>query len=103
MKSAREPQISAAQGMAAKITVVKPTDDVAAEMKSCPTWSCGVSVFDWYYDEPETCLVLSGEVHVTTSDGDTVSFGAGDLVSFPQGLKCTWDVRAPVRKHFRFG
>ncbi|AGP40227.1 hypothetical protein SCE1572_40435 [Sorangium cellulosum So0157-2] len=28
---------------------------------------------------------------------------AGDLVTFPAGLNCTWEVRSPVRKHYRFG
>jgi hypothetical protein len=29
--------------------------------------------------------------------------GKGDLVTFPTGMKCTWDVKVPVRKHYRFG
>ena len=66
------------------------------------TWSKEVSVFDWEYDATETCYVLEGEVKVTTPEGETVEFGAGDLVTFPRGLKCTWEVRKPIRKHYRF-
>jgi uncharacterized cupin superfamily protein len=33
----------------------------------------------------------------------TVSFGPGDMVVFPQGLDCTWKVKKTVRKHYRFG
>jgi uncharacterized cupin superfamily protein len=35
--------------------------------------------------------------------GEPVRFGAGDLVVFAAGLSCTWEVHAPVRKHYRFG
>ncbi len=84
------------------IKVEKPSAQVIAEMTSCPTWSKEVSVFDWSYDETETCYVLEGEVEVTTADGERVVFGAGDLVTFPRGLSCRWNVRQPIRKHFRF-
>jgi uncharacterized cupin superfamily protein len=70
---------------------------------SWPIWSCGVSRFPWSYDEGETCLLLEGEVTVTPEGGDPVRFGAGDLVSFPAGLACIWEVDVPVRKHYRFG
>ena len=85
-----------------KIKVERPTDEAVAEMRGWPTWEKEVSVFDWQYDTPETCYVLEGDVQVTTSDGQVVTFGAGDLVTFPKGLKCVWDVRQPIRKHYRF-
>ncbi|MCL2023959.1 MAG: cupin domain-containing protein [Oscillospiraceae bacterium] len=85
-----------------KITVKKPSEAEKTEMLSKPIWECGVSEFDWYYDSAETCLLLDGEV-VVTYDGGEVSFGAGDLVTFPQGLSCVWKVRKPVRKHYVFG
>jgi hypothetical protein len=31
-----------------------------------------------------------------------VSFGLGDLVIFPNGLKCTWQVVKAVKKHYNF-
>jgi len=67
-----------------------------------PIWTCEPSRFAWSYDERETCHVLAGEVTVETADG-AVSFGAGDVVVFPQGLDCTWIVHRAVRKHYRFG
>jgi len=42
-------------------------------------------------------------VSVTPDGGEPVRFGAGDLVVFAAGLRCTWDVHAPVRKHYHFG
>ena len=75
---------------------------VAEEYPSWPTWGCGISTFPWSYDEQETCLLLEGDVTVTPDGGEPVRFGAGDLVVFDAGLSCTWEVHAPVRKHYRF-
>ena len=33
---------------------------------------------------------------------ECVEFGAGDLVVFPKGLSCTWDVVVGVDKHYNF-
>ena len=35
--------------------------------------------------------------------GESVPIKAGDLVEFPAGLRCTWTVHQPVRKHYQFG
>ena len=86
------------------ITVEKPDPQMLQKMKvtQWPVWTKEVSSFDWHYDDRETCYVLEGEVTVRTAEGE-VSFGAGDWVVFPRGLNCVWDVRKPVRKHYRFG
>jgi uncharacterized cupin superfamily protein len=70
---------------------------------SWPTWEKEVSTFPWSYDSPETCYFLEGEVIVTPEGGKPVSMGKGDLVTFPTGMSCTWDIRKAVRKHYRFG
>jgi uncharacterized protein len=67
-----------------------------------PVWECQPSKFDWEYADRETCLLLEGRVTVHTAAGD-VQFGAGDLVVFPKGLKCVWEVSQAVRKHYKFG
>ena len=67
-----------------------------------PIWTKEPSTFDWRYDDRETCYFLEGQVTVTTAQGE-VTFGAGDLVTFPKGLDCTWHVKQAVRKHYRFG
>ena len=89
-----------------KISVdCNPSEDQLASLgvSSWPIWTKEVSRFPWEYDEPETCYLLEGDVTVTPEDGPPVSFGKGDLVTFQAGLKCTWEVRVPVRKHYRFG
>ena len=68
-----------------------------------PTWSKEVSKFPWTYSETETAYVLQGEVTVTPQGGEPVSFGKGDLVTFPAGMSCTWEVKTPLRKHYLFG
>jgi uncharacterized cupin superfamily protein len=84
-----------------QVTVRKPAEAEKQFMQKQPTWSCGVSEFDWYYDSEETCLLIEGEVTVDYGGG-SVCFGAGDYVVFPQGLECVWKVTKPVRKHYIF-
>lgn len=86
------------------VVVRKPADDEAGVCKGWPEWSCGVSEFDWDYTQSETCLLLEGEVTVTDRPAgeDSVTFGAGDFVVFPVGLKCIWKVTQAVRKHYDF-
>ena len=49
----------------------------------------------------ETFYVLEGNVTVTW-DGGELSFGKGDLVTFPEGLKCKWHIKKKIRKHYKF-
>ena len=48
-------------------------------------------------------MLLEGEVTVTPEGGEAVKFVAGDLVVFPAGMYCRWDVHKAVRKHYQFG
>lgn len=72
-------------------------------VSSWPTWSKEVSKFPWTYSDSETAYVLEGEVVVTPQGGEPVKFGKGDLVTFPAGMSCTWEVKQPLRKHYKFG
>lgn len=67
-----------------------------------PIWTKEVSIFPWTYDATETCYFLAGDVIVTPEGGEGVRMGKGDLVTFPAGMSCTWEVRQPVRKHYTF-
>lgn len=67
-----------------------------------PVWEKEISVFDWHYDTREQCLFLEGDVTVKTGEGD-YKIGKGDFVTFEKGLKCTWEVKQPVKKHYNFG
>ena len=65
-----------------------------------PVWTKEVSTFPWSYDSKETCYVLEGEVVVTPNGGQPVTIKRGDLAIFPAGMSCTWDIKAPIRKHY---
>ena len=88
-----------------KIIVEKPDEKKLQELgvSSWPVWEKEVSRFDWTYDEKETCYILEGRVKVEPENGEPVQFGKGDLVTFPKGLNCVWEITSPVRKHYKFG
>jgi uncharacterized cupin superfamily protein len=67
-----------------------------------PIWTKEVSEFPWQYDAQETCYLLEGEVTVTPEGGEPVEIKKGDLVIFPKGMRCRWDIRKDVRKHYTF-
>ena len=53
-------------------------------------------VLDWYYDEKTTCLILEGKA-VVDHYGEKIPVEAGDLVTFPQGFHCQWEILEPLR------
>ena len=73
------------------------------QVRQWPIWSCEAGTFAWEYDQREVCWLLEGDVTVTPENGEPVRFGAGDLVEFSAGLRCTWQVHQAVRKHYCFG
>jgi len=83
----------------------KPNDERldSQEVRSWPIWTKEKSEFPWTYDEKEVCYFLEGDVVVTPDGGEPVEVGVGDLVTFPKGMSCTWEVRKAVRKHYKFG
>lgn len=67
-------------------------------------WEKEPSEFAWQYPQTETCYVLEGEAVITPDGGgEAVTIGAGDMVVFMAGLSCRWQVRAPIRKHYKIG
>lgn len=65
-------------------------------------WQKEVSKFPWSYDTQETCYFLEGEVIVTPDGGQPIEMGKGDLVTFPSGMSCTWEIKKSVKKHYCF-
>lgn len=88
-----------------KIEIIHNPDQSVIDQYGCqnwPIWEKEVSRFPWTYDAKEVCLVLEGEVTVTPQNGDAVIIRAGDLVTFPEGMSCEWNVTKPIRKHYNF-
>lgn len=87
----------------AKVIIEKLTEAEIEKrkIKSWPIWTKEVSRFDWFYDSKEECLILEGEFVVHTDEGD-YTVKPGDFVTFNKGLKCVWEVKKPIRKHYNF-
>lgn len=85
-----------------KAIVREPTDDEKTEAESWPVWEKEPSEFPWEYTDRERFLVIEGQATVSCDDGD-VSFGAGDFVEMPKGLRCTWKIKEKIKKHYDFG
>ncbi len=84
--------------------IIEKLDDAQVKARGIdkwPIWEKEVSRFDWVYDGVEECYFLEGEVIVETDHGN-FTLVAGDFVTFEDGLKCTWDIRKNVRKHYFF-
>lgn len=72
------------------------------QVTSWPIWQKEVSEFPWTYDMQETRYFLEGDVIVTPAGGQPVQMGKGDLVTFPAGMSCTWQILQAVKKHYCF-
>jgi uncharacterized protein len=66
-----------------------------------PVWEKDVSRFEWVYEGTEECYILEGEILVETDHG-TFRLVKDDYVTFEDGLRCTWDIKKAVRKHYNF-
>lgn len=66
-------------------------------------WGCSPGKYQLKFDAEETCYLLKGKVKAyTKGSSEFVEFGAGDLVTIPKGLSCTWDVSIAVDKYYKF-
>lgn len=71
-------------------------------------WGCPPGKMTLKYDATETCYFVRGKVKAypknkgSTNDEGVVEFGAGDVVIFPKGLSCIWDVSVAVDKFYKF-
>lgn len=74
----------------------------ALGVSTWPIWTKEISEFPWHYDSTETCYILAGEVTVTPDQGEPVLIRAGQLVTFPAGMSCTWKITSDIRKHYQF-
>lgn len=68
-----------------------------------PEWGKGVSIMPWSYFEDETSYILEGRAIVTPEGDDPVEISKGNLVTFPAGMTCVWQILEPIRKRYRKG
>lgn len=88
-----------------RIKIERPDEEKLRELgvNSWPIWEKETSRFPWSYEDRETCYILEGNARVEPEDGAAVEFGPGDLVIFPGGLNCTWEITSPIKKHYTMG
>lgn len=84
-----------------KITRLNNEEKNARGINNWPIWTKEASSFDWYYDSTEHCQIIEGDVTVHTEEGD-FNFKEGDFVTFEKGLKCVWEIKKAVKKHYEF-
>uniref|UniRef100_A0A1J3CPJ7 (S)-ureidoglycine aminohydrolase cupin domain-containing protein n=1 Tax=Noccaea caerulescens TaxID=107243 RepID=A0A1J3CPJ7_NOCCA len=91
------------------------------DFKSWPKWGCSPGKYHLKYEAEEICYIVKGRVKVYPKSSSSssssssspspsldaevewcVEFGAGDIVTLPKGLSCTWDVSLSVDKHYMF-
>jgi uncharacterized cupin superfamily protein len=61
-------------------------------------WECTAGRFDWHYREDETVVVISGEVFITSENGEERRLCQGDVGYFPAGTSCIWRVTDHIKK-----
>ncbi|MED6131159.1 hypothetical protein PIB30_007127 [Stylosanthes scabra] len=73
-------------------------------INSWPKWACPPGKYKLKYNSEKTCHLVRGIVKVYSKDSSSpaAEFCAGDLVTIPSGLSCTWDVTASVDMHYKF-
>lgn len=57
----------------------------------------------WAYVEAETSYIIEGRAIITPEGGDPVEISKGNLVTFPAGMSCIWNIIELVRKRYRIG
>ena len=72
-------------------------------IKNWPIWECEPSYFQWNYNEKEICLIIEGEAIIKNEAGESYFIQSGDLVEFPKGYSCKWQITKSIKKHFRLG
>jgi len=95
---------SMSQTTSQPITIEKNPDPARLDslgVSKWPTWQKEVSVFPWVFPEQEIAYILDGECVITPTGGKPVSFGKGDLVTFPAGMTASWEVKKPLHKHYQ--
>lgn len=87
-----------------KIEITQPADSELErlDIAAWSPWECEPSAFKWAYDQEEWCFIFEGRAEIRPETGEGVEIKKGDLVKFPKGLKCTWDVHEKIRKVYIF-
>lgn len=61
-------------------------------------WDCTAGTFRWYFGWDETVMILEGEVHITTEDGQKRTLRTGDVAYFKGRTWATWKIDNYLKK-----
>ena len=67
---------------------------------SAGIWQCTPGRWRVTYAQDELCIMLSGRLVITDSDGKSRRFAAGDTFVIPAGFHGIWEVLETVRRVF---
>lgn len=87
--------------MKIKVEILSGQQINEKKIKTWPVWEKEISRFNYTYEEDEECYIIEGEFTVETDEGN-LDLKPGDFVTFMTGLKCTWDIKKPVKKYYNF-
>lgn len=65
-------------------------------------WSRDEDTFEWSYSDTETGYIREGAVRVHLPGDQVMEAESGDLVQFPAGLECTWEITEDLSKVYTF-
>ena len=86
------------------VIIQKPSPEILEYLKTWPIWEKEISTFEWEYEETEEAYIVQGEARIHSLERpESITFKAGDHVTFPKGLKVRWEIISPIKKHFRIG
>jgi uncharacterized cupin superfamily protein len=74
--------------------------DNPAEKLSAGEWEATIGKWRIAYAEWEYVLVISGHCLITGDDGTRLAAGPGESFVIEPGFTGTWEVTAPMRKHW---
>ena len=78
------------------LRIEKATDDQKKSFAGLREKKQTEGTTEWYFDEKTVCLILEGKA-VVDHYGEKITIEGGDLVTFPQGYRCQWEILEPVR------
>ncbi len=64
------------------------------------TWEATVGVYRAVYAAYEFVHLIEGRIVITPDGGEAVTLGPGDGFVVEPGFSGTWEIQAPVKKHF---
>lgn len=63
-------------------------------------WASKPGLIEWNSAKSEMCVLIEGEIRITSETGVVEVFEAGDTFLIPQGFKGTWETMKPTKKFF---